>query len=930
MQKADSLIRTKLHRPFTGPGVVPRPRLQERLAEGLHRPLTLIVAPAGFGKTTLVAAFAAACGMPVGWLSLDNNDNVVSRFLGYLVAALQVADAAIGGDAAERLEAAQQSPPEAILTSLINDLDSVPGDMALVLDDYQFINDREVHAALAFLLAHCPVNFHVLLATRSDPPLPAAHLRARGQMVELRTADLRFTEPEAAQFLNELMGLRLDARSVAVLEERTEGWVAGLQLASITLQSHRSPHEAKDVSAFIEAFSGTNRYILDYLLEEVLASQPPEIQQFLLSTSILERFTAPLCDAVMANAEAAPVDGDRGAASTPAPAAPVSPRSAAMLEYVERANLFLVPLDNERQWYRYHHLFADLLRARLPQSLDARKIAALHARAAGWYEQNGLTYEAIRQASLTGDDEWVERLIEQNYMQMFQRGDASSVIRFWTGELSKEFIYKRPRLSIYEATSCAWFGQVDEADAFLDEAEKRLRAEVPRPETRAMLGHLAYVRSRVAAMHGNIHRAIELSLSARDNTPAGNQALLGGIGVMLAYGYFLDGNFATAIQTLCQTIESGRPAQALNSTVGAYCVLARLYTIQGQLQKAFDVYREAEQFAREAAGRNLGVLGVVDVGMAEVLCEWNDLEAAMPRMKEGLEFLPHWNKPDDLALAYVTLVRIQLAQGDAAGASGTIDKALQLVRSRGVFSEARDAVSAAEIRLRLAKGFSPEVPRWASAREQDLGTGGPVRFVSEWAHLTLARVYLAQSRLDECTALLSRLEADAASGGRNGRLIEILLLKALAFQKSGEPGRALTALAKSLALAEPAGYTRVFADEGSRLQPLLAQWTAQARPGSVRDYANHLLAQIEAERLTGPAAAHSQTAPAGGLVDPLTPRELAVLQLIAEGRSNQDIARQFVVAVGTVKSQAASIYRKLDVTNRTEAVARARQLAILP
>ena len=393
MQKTDLLIRTKLHRPFTRSELVPRPRLQEQIAQGLRGPLTLITAPAGFGKTTLVASCIASCGLPIAWLSLDKDDNQAERFLTYLIAALQGVDNQIGSEAAQLMAGMEQVSHEAVLTSLINDLDVATREIVLVLDDYQFISSQAVHELAAFLIEHCPHALHLLIATRSDPPLPLARLRARGQMVELRTADLRFTSAEATQFLNDVMGLGLDAGSVAALADRTEGWIVGLQMAALSMR------DRKDMLKFIEGFSGTNRYILDYLLEEVLASQPPEIQHFLLYTSILERLTAPLCDAVLANYERSKREGDdRLARSESLFASP----SASILEYLERANLFLVPLDHERQWYRYHHLFADLLHVRLRQH-EPKLEAVLNKGAANWYAQNSYSFEAVRHALNSGD-----------------------------------------------------------------------------------------------------------------------------------------------------------------------------------------------------------------------------------------------------------------------------------------------------------------------------------------------------------------------------------------------------------------------------------------------------------------------------------------------------------------------------------------------
>jgi len=929
MQKSDPLIRTKLHLPFIRPNLVPRPRLQARIVEGLRCPLTLIVAPAGFGKTTLVASFIVNCGLPIAWLSLDKDDNQAERFLSYLVAALQETDNTIGSEAAQLLAAAHQAPPEAVLTSLINDLDTAGGEIVLVLDDYQFIGSQTVHEEVAFLLEHCPNTFHLVIVSRSDPPLPLVRLRARGKMVELRAADLRFTEPEAAQFLNDVMGLHLNAGSVAVLEERTEGWITGLQMAALSLR-HR-----EDVDGFIKGFSGTNRYILDYLLEEIMASQSPEIQQFLLCTSILERLTAPLCEAVL---EAGNLDGwiiDKLPANLQPPnllnCQPI-------LEYLERANLFLVPLDDERIWYRYHHLFADLLHARLQQTLKSQAIAALHTRAAQWYIHNGLTYEAIYHASLTSNNEWVEQLIEQNYMEMFHRGEASSM-RFWTGKLSKELIYRRPWLCIYEAQSHALFGQLDEADVLLAEAEKHLQFDIPAADTRSMLGHLAYLKSRVTGMRGDVHRAIELSLTARENTPASNLALQSGIGVMLGVGYFLNGDFTNAIQTFSETIQSGIAANAINGTMAAYCHLARLYAIQGQLHKSYELYQEAGKYAHEAGGRNLGVMSLVDMGIANVLYELNDLENALAHIKHGLELIPLWGNADDIVLAYTTHARIQQAQGNKAGAVEAIEKGIHLIQTSGVFSAARDAVRTAQVKLWLAQGDLLSADSWAASEEARLISDRRFGFENELTRITLSRVYIAQKKPDETIRLLTHLEESAESGGRTGRLIEILILKALTLQILGETAQALAALEKSLSQAEPEGYIRIFIHDGPPMQRLLAQWSAHAGDGPLRDYTINLLSQFDAEphrimatqegvsAASDPSTRLRQSGQA--LIEPLSQRELEVLHLMALGRTNQEIAQLLIVARGTVKAHTASIYRKLDAANRTEAVARARQLGIL-
>ncbi len=934
MQKADPLIRTKLHLPFTRPGLVHRPRLQTRITEGLCGPLTLITAPAGFGKTTLVASCIVNHGIPVAWLSLDKNDNQAGRFQSYLLATLQEADPAIGSEAAQLLGASPQAPPEAVLTSLINDVDFGGREIVLVLDDYQFISSQVVHEAVAFLLDHCPRSFHLVIASRSDPPLPLARLRARGQTVELRAADLRFTESEAAQFLNDVMGLSLDAGSVAALEQRTEGWIAGLQMASIAMQSYLSTPDRQDVVGFIEGFSGTHRYILDYLLEEVLAGQSPEMQCFLLCTSILDRLTAPLCEEVL---EVEKLEGrisDKlSAAFQPFNLLNCQP----ILEYLERANLFVVSLDDDRKWYRYHHLFADLLRARLDQIYPGLA-PQLHARAAAWHEQNGLILEAIHHASMAADDEMVERLIKQNYLEMMNRGELSWV-RFWMGNLSKELVYRRPWLCLYEAMNRSWFGQLDEANLLLNEAEKRIRAEGSAPDAKSMLGYHAYVKSRVTAMQGNTRRAIEFCVTARENVPVDSLDLQIDFSITLGYEYFLCGDFINANKILNETIRSGSISRAVNNPVAAYCLLARSQVYQGLLHEADDLLQKAAQLIHEPGGQYLGVAGLIEVETAALLCEWNDVHAALVRLKRGLDYLPWWGKADDFCLAYITLARIQLARGDRAEAGGAIEKAVQLIQTCGVFSEARNAVEAAEVKTWLVQGDWSAINRWAAPLEKRFGSHDPFRYEDELIHITRARVFIAQNKLDEAIRLLSGLEESARSGGRQGRLITVMILKALALERAGSNTQANLALTKGLTLAEPSGYVRVFLDEGQPMQLLLAQWLVHAVAGPLRDYTIHLLSQFDAEphvvtteqekvsQIGEPLARLHQ--PGQALVEPLSQREVEVLQLMALGRTNQQIAQQLIVARGTVKAHTASIYRKLDVANRTEAVARARQLGIL-
>jgi LuxR family maltose regulon positive regulatory protein len=926
MQKSDLLVLSKLHPPHIRPALVSRPRLQNQISQGLRCPLTLIAAPAGFGKTTLVISCIEQVGMQVAWLSLDKHDNQEGRFLRYLIAALQEIDQAIGNEAAQLLTDVQQASLETILTSLINDLDLSGKEIALVLDDYQFISTQAVHEALAFLLEHSPLTFHLLIATRSDPPLPLARLRARGQTVEFRAADLRFAEDEAAQFLNDIMGLHLDRRSVAALAERTEGWIAGLQLAALSMR------DRQDICGFIESFSGTNRYILDYLLEEVLVIQPPEIQRFLLRTSILERLSASLCAAVLEAERLEDWNIDKSSIDLQ-PSSYLNCQS--ILEYLERANLFLAPMDDERQWYRYHHLFADLLQAQLRKSTSEHEVIELHLRSSRWYEQHGSILDAIHHASLASDYERIEHLIEQNYVHISNRGEMFWV-RYWLGKLSKDLVYQRLWLCLYEALNRCWFGQLEEANKWLVIAQKRIQADLLGSEAQVMLAYHDYIKSRVTAMQGDTLRAIELCKTARDNIPAKNLGLQIDVNITLGYEYFLYGDFDNARKTLQEEIQLGAPFRAINNPVAAYCILARLSAYQGCLHDAFILLQKARQVIQEAGSQSLGVTGLLELGFADLSYEWNDLEAALAHVNQGLKLLPNWGKADDTILTHLILARLHLARANISEAIDAVEKATHLVQTSGVFSEARHALTSTRVKIWLAQGDLQSASCWMASQEETLESGDPFGFEKESILISRARVWMAQKQLDDAIDLLSRLEESAKSAGRMGRVIEILLLKALALQETGDSQAARLALTESLRLAEPEGYARIYLDEGRPVQALLAQWLAHSNTSPLQDYARRLLSQFAAEPImfqSAPGKVSPRPSPRTpneqSLAEPLSQRELEVLQHIALGKTNQGIARQLIVSTGTVKAHTSSIYRKLDVANRTEAVARARQLGLL-
>lgn len=906
MQTLDTLIRTKLRLPLTRPGLVARPRLQARIAEGLRGPLTLITAPAGFGKTTLVASCVAGCGMPVAWLSLDRDDNQAGRFLRYLVAALREADPAIGSEAAQLTTAAFQAPPEAILTSLVNDLDAANGETALVLDDYQFIGSPVVHAQVAFLLDHCPQTFHLVIATRSDPPLPLARLRARAQTVELRAVDLSFTRLEAAQFLNDSMGLGLDADAVALLAERTEGWIAGLQMAALSMRGR------DDADSFIRAFAGTNRFIMDFMLEEVLAREPEEVQTFLLQTAILTRLTGALCDAV-----------------TGAVGAQV------MLEGLERRNLFVVPLDDERRWYRYHHLFADLLQTRLQHQAGPERVAELRSRAAEWCEQNGQVADAVRYALAAPDYRRASGLIEQYWHVAANTGEIETAWS-WLNALPEDEIKRNVSLALARCWLLWLRGQVGAIAPRLADMEHALNAWAaaagvgPDDVTYAdWFVQYTLLQSIVARYDNNFEVAIVLAerafaLLPEHPSPQIDIQLRTLIFLALSSAYDGAGDLERAVSAYAELIRLSR--MVANATgIGITIRLTGTLRLLGRLREADTLCRDVLAYVQAQGMSRLPAAGVLHVAMSEVLVEQNDLAAAEAHLAQGLE-IGKWSGRLDAAknAAYV-LSRLRQARHDANGALAAIQEAESAVGEPAAPLVRADLL-ALRARVLVRQGAVNEAARCVeeAARlvERDRGQ------TSAMVALSMSRVFAAQSKPAEAVAHLTRSIAAAEEAGRLGAVLELRILRSLALVRQGDARAAEADLERALALAEPEGYVRIFLDEGQPVQMLLAQWLAHAEHGRLRDYAVRLLSQFDAE-LPEVTTVPESVAPTGGLIERLSQRELEVLHLIALGNTNQEIARQLFVAPGTVKAHTASIYRKLDVANRTEAVARARQLGIL-
>jgi LuxR family maltose regulon positive regulatory protein len=866
---------------------VPRPRLIERLNEGLHRKLTLIAAPAGFGKTTLVSAWAAGCDRQVAWLSLDEGDNDPARFLSYLVAALRTIDPHIGEGVLGLLQSPQPPPAETILTALLNEITAVHDNFVLVLDDYHVIDARPVDDALTFLLEHLPPQMRLVIATREDPQLPLARLRAGDQLTEMRVTDLRFTPSEAGGFLNRVMGLDLSAEDIDALETRTEGWIAGLQLAAISLQGHQAP------TSFIKSFTGSHHFVLDYLVEEVLQQQPESVQTFLLHTSILERLCGPLCDAVLLDASASGED---------------------TLTYLERANLFIVPLDDERRWYRYHHLFADLLRHRLRQSAtssigDERdRVAELHIRASQWLEDNGLEIEAFHHAVAANDIERAEHLIEGRGIPLHFRGAVTAILD-WLGSLPAKVMNARPSLWVRYAALLLISGHTTGVEEKLQAAETALQGTEEDDKTRYLVGHIAAARATLALTRYDVETMLAQSRRALEYLHPRHRTLRANANWTMGFAYLLQGDRAAARLALTEAISLSQAVGDIFTTILATIGLGQVEEVENQLYAAAETYRRVLQLAGE---QPLQVIGEAHLGLAHVLYEWNDLEAAEQHGRQAHHLARQYDRVIDRFIIHeVFLARLKLAQRDVDGAAAMLAQASQSARQPN-FAHRIPEVAAAQVLTLLRQGKVEESAHLAQMHDLPLSQ---------------ARVYLAQGDPSAALAVLEPLRQQAEAKGWEDELLKVIVLQAVALHARGEKEEAVRLLGDALARAEPGGFIRIFVDEGAPMARLLAE---AATRRMMPDYIGKLLAAFEAEKQSdageSPLPPLSTSQP---LVEPLSQRELEVLQLIAQGLSNREISERLFLALDTVKGHNRKIFGKLQVQSRTEAIARARELGLL-
>ncbi len=907
------VLGTKLHLPAPRRRLVQRARLTDQLgADGVQRPrLVLVAAPAGFGKTTLLTQWLAAAANSqrrVAWLALDPGDADVRIFLAHLAAAIQTTEPEAGVDALALLEAGDATATDAVMVSLINDLDLLAGPTVVALDDYHVIDRAAVHEAVTFLLDNLPPQVTLAMTTRADPPLPLSRLRARGELVEVRAADLRFTADEAELFLNDVMGLRLEPALVAALEARTEGWAAGLQLAALSARTHAGTSDGSgDVAGFVDAFSGSHRFVLDYLVEEVLDRQPDEIRAFLLDTSVLDQLTGGLCDALTGRS-----DGQ------------------SMLETLERENVFVVALDDERRWYRYHHLFADALGARLA-ARHTDRVGELHAAASRWLAENGLLADAIRHAIASGDHEHTADLVELSEADL-RRRRQDRTLRDWLVALPDDVVRRRPLLATLMGWSRLSEGDFDGVEAWLDVAEAGLDpmplstiptvgrlGEVARErdgEIRSLPAVIAIYRASVAQARGDVdgtvaHARRALALAGPDDHFA-RGAASGFVGLAA----WAAGDLGTAVDTFTEAVSSLHAAGMVADELGATVVLANMWMGRGRPVEARRLYERALATAESHPGPVLSTTGDLHVGVADVLREQGDLVAAAEHLEVARELGDRASLLENRHRWYTAMAALRQATGDLDGAMAMLDQAEPLFLP-GYFPDVRP-IPATRARVQIAQGHLDDALAWA--RQRGVVPTGPTTYLAEYDQLTLARLLVAEGDGPAAIGLLDRVMNVGRAANRDGSMIETGLVRALAHHAHGDADSAVADLAAALAIGAPAGYCRLFLDEGPPMVELLGK-VAHTGALDVRTYAEQLLGVARRPSTPAPAAPTSE--------EGLSERELGVLRLLATELSGPEIARQLFVSVNTLRTHTKHIFTKLDVNTRRAAVRRATDLGLL-
>ena len=903
-----SILATKLYTPPPRSKIVRRSRLIEQLNSGLHRRLTLISAPAGFGKTTLVSEWAADCGRPTAWLSIDEGDGDITRFLTYLISALQTIKSEVGIEALQGIRASQSPLLESILISLINEISAIPTECILILDDYHLIDTSAIDNALMFFLEHLPPQLHVVITTREDPNLSLARFRVRDQLTEIRVADLRFTPAEAAEFLNQVMDLSLSAEDVTALDNRTEGWIAGLQLAALSMRGQ------EDVHGFIQAFTGDHRYIVDYLIEEVLRRQPEDIQNFLLQTSILERLNGSLCDAVTAQTG-----------------------SKTKLEQLQRGNLFLIPLDDKRDWYRYHHLFADVLRMHLTTEAPD-SIPALHKRASEWFEKNNLTADAIRHALVGEHFERAAELIEKAISPMRQSRQEATLLG-WLKALPEEMFQNHPVLNVNYAGILMQNGQFDGVESRLRDVEQWLATPegsrrppvyVDEEDFQRLPSSVHMYRAAIALAQGDTVNSMKHARKVLELAREDDDFPRGAASSLLGLASWTSGDLETAYRMFAEGMSHLQKVGFISDVIGGSVTLADIRITQGSLREAMSIYERGLQLATKQGTSVLRGEADMHVGMSDLYCEHNDLDTAEQHLLKSKELGELNGLPKNPYRWRVAMARIQGAQGDLDGALDLLDEAEPLYV--GDFAPNVRPIQALKARVWIKQGELEKALAWA--RTQKLSIEEEPGYLREFEQITFVRILLSQYQsdhsdnlLNNATEFLDRLLNAADEGGRMNSVIEILILQALAHQLQEDIPSALSSLERALKLAESEGYVRIFIDEGTAMEALLRK---AATSKTTPDYVAKLLSAFEAERKgIGEEIPISAAPVSGSMIEALSQRELDILRLFKTELSGPEIAQELVIALSTVRTHTKSIYNKLNVNSRRGAVKRAIELGLI-
>ena len=886
-------LRTKLSVPPLRSGWISRSRLAKRMDEGFERKLTLISAPAGFGKTTLLVDWIYRLKIPAAWFSVDKADNDPLHFLTYVILGLQGLESDTGAGALAMLKSPQPPPIEAILINLLNDVSRHPKKFALVLDDYHLIDARPIHELIGFLLESLPEPMHLIIATRSDPPLPLARVRSQNLLTELRAADLSFTAMEADRLFNESLNMRLPARDIQRLERRTEGWAAGLQLAALSLQGRKDP------SGFIKGFKGDNRYIADYLTEEVLNRQSEHRRDFLLQTSILERLSGPLCDAV--------TDQQNGQQA---------------LDDLEKANLFVIPLDDERCWYRYHHLFADLLAQRL-RTQQGDLVPELHGRASRWFSENGFKNEGVDHALVAKDYDRAVQLIEDIAATDWDRARESRLLQ-WFKKLPDEYIDANPDLCIFYARELFKSGHMEDTEKKLQAAEQMLEsASTSELDKAGLRGRIAVIRAYMSTRTGDLPRTVDLAGQAMKLLPQEDLNWRSVAATLLGMGLG-SSNLIKQQHAFGEAMEISKVAGNLYYHIFAGSCIGSGMVQRGQLKEAKDFIQKLLNLAIENGIEKTGIGGSLYGNLGMILCEWGDFDEGIRLINRGIALSEVGRDPVMVAVCQISLLRVYMYQMDLARASKLMEDINERAGNFVLPSWITNLISALNVFFWLGSGNLNAALQWA--QERGLRNDDQLDVMDLVEYLALSHILIAQNKMEESDQLLQRLIEKATADDRVYMMIEMRLLRILIFTLKADNSAALAELKLALGLAEPGGFIMIFVNKGPHVAVLLEEILAVKKRDHDAAKAGFSLAYAQKIASAFKAAAPPKTA---DLMDSISNRELEVLRLIAAGLSNKEIADKLFISLNTVKTHTKNINSKLDVNNRIRAVARAKELGLL-